>query len=89
MEALANCLFDVLTRYVSSECLMEACCGAVVALRGGGGQLCSLMALRESVYPKMFAAAYEHGYGGGLSACGALSFPKRIVHLVYIFCFSF
>ena len=53
-------LFDMLTRYVSREGMVEACCGAVVALCGGDGQLCSLMAVGEGAFLKLFTAAKEH-----------------------------
>ena len=58
--AACTFLFDMLTRYVSREGMVEACCGAVTALCGGDGTLCSLMAVQEGAFPKLFAAVKEH-----------------------------
>ena len=58
--AACTFLFDMLTRYVSREGMVEACCGAVTALCGGDGTLCSLMAVQKGAFPKLFAAVKEH-----------------------------
>ena len=58
--AACRFLFDMLTRYVSREGMVEACCGAVSALCGGDGSLCSIMAVQEGAFPKLFAAVKEH-----------------------------